>query len=234
MQCNANKLAPPNKTSLSCSFAGVAVANSNARNSIPTTSPISVAAAAAHNNADNGRQQTRKARKASGAQVAGNRWTHFGARLKPLGGAGDHQSAASSPALSAPSRQVVAAFANSNKLDSGDKDSVAGDSGAAAANEEDDDEDDEALLYKMMQQQHFLLNPNFGAERPAAAARQLQRQQPQQPQAAQQDANSKRVIKLLKSYSHIHQVDDSDDQIRGTYTRVPARRQPPPTTAASR
>lgn len=37
-------------------------------------------------------------------------------------------------------------------------------------------------------------------------------------------ANSKKVIKLLKSYSHIHQVDDSDDQIRGTYTRVSARR----------
>lgn len=35
---------------------------------------------------------------------------------------------------------------------------------------------------------------------------------------------SRKVIKLLKSYSHIHQVDDSDDQIRGTYTRVQPNR----------
>lgn len=104
----------------------------------------------------------------------------------------------------------------------------------------DDDQDSEALLYKMMQQQGFLTGS-------------IWQQQPQQQQRVNgqngpalsnddsgvatgnqlvQDAssngmvggNSKRVIKLLKSYSHIHQVDDSDDQIRGTYTRVPAYR----------
>lgn len=40
-------------------------------------------------------------------------------------------------------------------------------------------------------------------------------------------ANSKKVIKLLKSYSHIHQVDDSDDQIRGTHMRMSSAFQRP-------
>lgn len=92
-----------------------------------------------------------------------------------------------------------------------------------------DDQDSEALLYKMMQQQGFLMGSPL-----------WQQQKPSSNQGAQSAddggqlingddgresvGNSKKVIKLLKSYSHIHQVDDSDDQIRGTYTRLPVRR----------
>ena len=56
----------------------------------------------------------------------------------------------------------------------------------------------------------------------------LQQQQQQQQQVGNERhlANSKKVIKLLKSYSHIHQVDDSDDQIRGTYTRMASLQRP--------
>ena len=86
--------------------------------------------------------------------------------------------------------------------------------------EEDEDEDGEALLYKMMQQQTFLMNPIFQEAQVSPAA--------SQPTGGEL-ANSKKVIKLLKSYSHIHQVDDSDDQIRGTHTRLSAQR---PSSAA--
>ena len=116
---------------------------------------------------------------------------------------------------------------------------LAGRGPAAQANkdedeDEDDDLDSEALLYKLMQQQSFLMNPNFQEEprlSQAAETTSSQQQQQQQQRPAMADgagqgqlndddlARSKRVIKLLKSYSHIHQVDDTDDQIRGSYTR---------------
>lgn len=117
-----------------------------------------------------------------------------------------------------------------------------------ADDEDDDDQDNEALLYKMMQQQNFLMNPNFQeqqlassnkqANKPLAAVQQQsamiagRQRQPGQNNNEVNDendlfnGNSKKVIKLLKSYSHIHQVDDSDDQIRGTNTRVSAFRAP--------
>lgn len=97
-----------------------------------------------------------------------------------------------------------------------------------AANDDDDEDlDSEAILYKLMQQSSFLMNPNFQdqpqrqpAASPSLAPSQQQRQQAQANSQPDEDlAKSKRVIKLLKSYSHIHQVDDSDDQIRGAYTR---------------
>lgn len=108
----------------------------------------------------------------------------------------------------------------------------------------DDDQDSEALLYKMMQQQGFLTG-SIWQQQQQPQQQQQQRVNGQNGPALSNDdsgvatgnqlvqdassngmvgGNSKRVIKLLKSYSHIHQVDDSDDQIRGTYTRVPAYR----------
>lgn len=110
----------------------------------------------------------------------------------------------------------------------------------ASANEGDDDDDDEeqdseALLYRMMQQQGFLLNPTWqeaasGKSRAPSSQAQVGRSQPEVGDHAASMSNqlvgegpsSKRMIKLLKSYSHIHQVDDSDDQIRGSHTRVAA------------
>lgn len=182
----------------------------------------------------------------------GNRWTHFGARLRPLTTIGSDHHGADSKSLvaislggqnnnnnnhnnnnnnmqqAAQQRAPVGQPLNGNQV--GDQED----------NEDlDDDQDSEALLYKMMQQQGFLTGSIW---------QQNQQQQPQQQENGQsaavlstidangnqlvQDApsnsmvggNSKKVIKLLKSYSHIHQVDDSDDQIRGTYTRVPAHR----------
>lgn len=108
----------------------------------------------------------------------------------------------------------------------------------------DDDQDSEALLYKMMQQQGFLTG-SIWQQQPQQQSQQQQQVNGQNGPALSNDdtgvatgnqlvqdapsngmvgGNSKRVIKLLKSYSHIHQVDDSDDQIRGTYTKVPAYR----------
>lgn len=117
----------------------------------------------------------------------------------------------------------------------------------ASGGDDDDDEDDqdsEALLYKMMQQQNFLVNPvwqeQFSGSGIQNGRQQQQQNRPfesvnqgnsddnrdnrQQRQHQEELANSKRVIKLLKSYSHIHQVDDSDDQIRGTYKRLSSYR----------
>lgn len=121
------------------------------------------------------------------------------------------------------------------------------DSNGSDDNDDDDDFDGEALLYKMMQQQNFLMNPSWQGQQQSVAnsnnlnqdAGQQQQSglsanlgndqslgQQQQLQKQREDAlsDSKKVIKLLKSYSHIHQVDDSDDQIRGTYTRLSAYR----------
>lgn len=122
-------------------------------------------------------------------------------------------------------------------------------------NDDEDDLDSEALLYKMMQQQTFLMNPNM-ADQPTMNVANgnknsgYNRQGSQASHAASlsngdadgsstsaissdSPANSKKVIKLLKSYSHIHQVDDSDDQIRGTYTRLSARRPQQSSTSTS-
>lgn len=182
----------------------------------------------------------------------GNRWTHFGARLKPLTTIGSDHHGADSKSLVAISlggqnnnnnnkhnnnmqqaqlRASVGQTPNGNQV--GDQDD----------NEDlDDDQDSEALLYKMMQQQGFLTGSIWQQNQPQPQTQQQQQQHgnghntlsPSDAAGDQlvQDAlpngmvggNSKRVIKLLKSYSHIHQVDDSDDQIRGTYTRVPAHR----------
>lgn len=92
----------------------------------------------------------------------------------------------------------------------------------------------------MMQQQNFLMNPIWQESMPAAKSERGADARPRRQEEAsslapaagnaeqrQRDeelANSKKVIKLLKSYSHIHQVDDSDDQIRGTYTRLSSYR----------
>lgn len=186
----------------------------------------------------------------------GNRWTHFGARLRPLtsvGAASDHHGA-DSKSLAAiafggqngnnnnlnnnnnmhqQQRAAVGQPLNSNQV--GDQDD----------NEDldDDDQDSEALLYKMMQQQGFLTGSIWqqqpqvagqdgsgnvlSSERGAAGGNANNQLHPDSPSALSNGmlaGNSKKVIKLLKSYSHIHQVDDSDDQIRGTYTRLPAHR----------
>lgn len=166
----------------------------------------------------------------------GSRWTHFGARLRPLQtglspgiGQQDHREAASnSKSLVLSPRQMQQTRASSNRpeLSSNQLDSTSADEGE----DPDDDQDSEALLYKMMQQQSFLMSPTWQDPNE-------QQQQLQQPREAALDSgaanvngqqsqlpasNSKRVIKLLKSYSHIHQVDDSDDQIRGT--RIPVSR----------
>lgn len=91
------------------------------------------------------------------------------------------------------------------------------------ADEDDDEQDSEALLYKMMQQQSFLMSPHWQEPDAGKAAGSGRPARPASSQAGE-GANSKRLIKLLKSYSHIHQVDDSDDQIRGTHTRLMNRR----------
>lgn len=100
----------------------------------------------------------------------------------------------------------------------------------------DDDQDSEALLYKMMQQQSFLMSPMWQEPEQASNGpvttgnNQLQQRATGDNSNENQISlngsgpNSRKVIKLLKSYSHIHQVDDSDDQIRGTHTRLQARR----------
>lgn len=108
--------------------------------------------------------------------------------------------------------------------------------------EADEDQDSEALLYKMLQQQNFLPSSSWQDNK----ANSLQTGSGTQPngngrqgssgrvtsggsggvttQPLTDSSNSRRMIKLLESYSHIHQVDDSDDQIRGTGTRLAPRR----------
>lgn len=205
---------------------------------------------------------------------AANRWTHFGARLRPLtssngGGPGQldhhHEAASSSkataaladPSLGHPQQQqqysrqqghqtaVGGGRGAANPVVQLQGNNVDGRGGETASTNQEDEEDEddldsEALLYKLMQQQSFLMNPNFQQEQQASTASlpveqsqqrangQLPTQRDANQQQQQNDDNmakSKRVIKLLKSYSHIHQVDDSDDQIRGSYARYPSRPQ---------
>lgn len=172
---------------------------------------------------------------------SGNRWTHFGARLRPLISPGvgntqlEHQTAADSKS------PVAVAFTGNNGYgtqqttlqdrraplvgnDLGDKEDL------------DDDQDNEALLYKMMQQQSFLMSPSWQEQSQVGQNRVGQNEgsnlanlldgngNENEPGQLGLSNNSKKVIKLLKSYSHIHQVDDSDDQIRGTNTRQASRR----------
>ena len=202
-----------------------------------------------------------------------NRWTHFGARLRPLTSATSaatnnhhhqHEAAASSSskataALAGAARHQQTVLMsplnqlNGNQLTDGASSSSSSSRAPPAASDDEaemdeDDLDNEALLYKLMQQQSFLMNPNFQLDQqqqqqqvaansdnsPAAieqanqARRGNGRQQAGANQLDEDEANlakSKRVIKLLKSYSHIHQVDDSDDQIRGAYARYPQQQQ---------
>lgn len=113
--------------------------------------------------------------------------------------------------------------------------------------ENDEDQDSEALLYKMLQQQNFLLSPNWqqealgstGSDHSSGESALSDGRQPAAAASAtgknnQLTDSSKRMIKLLKSYSHIHQVDDSDDQIRGTGTRIAPRRPSSSARQASR
>lgn len=154
-------------------------------------------------------QQTRGA-------AGSNRWTHFGARLRPLANGVEYHGAASSASSKTLASQQPPARAQADQPQAG-----------ADQDDDDDDQDSEALLYKMMQQQSFLVSPGWqeAAGGKAAAIDAQLAANKAHPGALGADApNSKRMMKLLKSYSHIHQVDDSDDQIRGTYTRVAARR----------
>lgn len=171
----------------------------------------------------------------------GNRWTHFGARLRPLTTSGmrDHNEAASKslPAIvyngntvsnnnnmqqqRSQLKQAGSSLPlNTNQVGDGDED-----------DDLNDDQDSEALLYKMMQQQGFLMGSPLwqqqlkpGSNQAASSADSEGAQLINGDDGRESVGNSKKVIKLLKSYSHIHQVDDSDDQIRGTYTRLPVRR----------
>ena len=178
---------------------------------------------------------------------ASNRWTHFGARLRPLAQANGnelddhHEVAANSKSMAAISPRTGS---TSNGLQQRGGQSAAGGpqqigtstNGAPEPDELDDDQDNEALLYKMMQQQSFLMSPTWQDSAPGQAPTGLNLHlstdnllapndgQREQEKSKGNGGNSKRIIKLLKSYSHIHQVDDSDDQIRGTYTRLPARK----------
>lgn len=180
-------------------------------------------------------QQQQKGSQSTGS--GGNRWTHFGARLRPL--VGDHHSASSKP---------LAAFEMSSSSQNQNQKSQAPASNTLhhvaplsgnqvnenedADDDLDDDQDNEALLYKMMQQQGFLSGsiwqqkPQSEAQSVALAGSAPIRQadsnglsQSLTDGAGDGRTNSKKIIKLLKSYSHIHQVDDSDDQIRGSYIR---------------
>lgn len=187
------------------------------------------------------RSQLRPAKQKASSAPASNRWTHFGARLRPLAASagaaltlvasGGDQHAANSKSLAStvPFGGQAATSASSRQRAPAPARPAQPARAASAASAPDDDDDDdeldsEALLYKMMQQQNFLMNPSWQQDAPGASV--SADAQPARPaaSAAPLDGNSKKVIKLLKSYSHIHQVDDSDDQIRGTYTRVSARR----------
>ena len=207
-------------------------------------------------------EQTRKV-----SSSGGNRWTHFGARLRPLTSTGTldhHEAAANSPrsiASRPPASGSNAAFLPQqqqqqqqvNRAPVRASNSVGqpmvGNSLDSSGSDDSDDEDDfdgEALLYKMMQQQNFLMNPSWQGQQQQSIANsnklsqdvagqqqsgstlngngQSVGQQQQQRRRADDLSDSRKVIKLLRSYSHIHQVDDSDDQIRGTYTRLSAYR----------
>lgn len=187
---------------------------------------------------------------AAAASTVSNRWTHFGARLKPLATAPlphDHyEGAPNSPAYSKVSSQPAG-----RKPTSATKAQVHAKSTNELADDDqddaDDDQDSEALLYKMMQQQSFLMSPNWQQQLDSTAVggnqhggqQQVHQSSDQQPQLGaggqvMGEKDSKRVIKLLKSYSHIHQVDDSGDQIRGSYTRFASRRQQKPADDRSR
>lgn len=201
-------------------------------------------------------------RKTSGS----NKWTHFGARLRPLNQqqvapAEAHPPAQHSPTGSTAASAPKSAFASTAGAQQQQLSPVAAGSKAGRAsagaplasnaisnsNGDDDDDDDEvdgeSLLYKMMQQQNFLLNPIWHQEsgeqqqqivRQDEDANSLLANDRNQPHGGGQKqgnlerdlASSKKVIRLLKSYSHIHQVDDSDDQIRGTQMRMSSLQRP--------
>lgn len=101
--------------------------------------------------------------------------------------------------------------------------------------DDDDEQDSEAMLYNMLQQQDFLMRPDWleSLNKPAKTLTGAQNSANGGVMLA--DANNRRVIKLLKSYSHIHQVDDRDDQPRGSsaaYNRLsPSSRRRPTTNS---
>lgn len=124
---------------------------------------------------------------------ASAKWTHFGARLKPLTtntGSSDHYLAANSKSsmIAAVRPNPSAAVGNYNDEDDDPN--------------TDDDQDNEALLYNMLQE-------------PKSSVPLLQQRQQSGPNVNGGPMNNREVIRLMKSYSHIHQVDDSDDKPRG-------------------